>query len=203
MAEIDLAALDVIRWAPVLMTRAERLLLYALIFGLRPQRYLEIGTLYGGSALITAAAMDAVENPGRLVCVDPRPQIAPEHWKRLAPRTTLVKGFSPDVLPRAVEVANGPFDFVLIDGDHSYAGVLRDANSVLPLVADGAYLLFHDSFFSDVAQALHDFAVRHLDQIVDFGSLTREVTLQSRPESDLTHWAGLRLMQVRRNIMAR
>jgi predicted O-methyltransferase YrrM len=202
-AEINLAALDVIRWAPVWMTRAERLLLYTLIFALRPARYLEIGTFKGGSALVVTAAMDSQDADGRLICIDPEPQIDPEHWKRLEHRTTLLRGFSPDILSQAYKVAGGPFDFVLIDGDHTYAGVLRDANGVLPFVADGAYLLFHDSFFGEIAQALGDFAAQHPHEIVDFGTLTREVTLQSGPEGESIRWGGLRLMQVRRNIVAR
>jgi predicted O-methyltransferase YrrM len=198
-AELDWDALEVLRWAPVWMTRAERLLLFTLIFSLRPARYLEIGTLHGGSALIVSAAMKASGNAGRLTCIDPRPQIAPEHWQRLEPHTTLLEGFSPNILPQAREAAGGSFDFVLIDGDHSYAGVLRDANSVLPFVADGAYLLFHDSFYSDIVRAMRDFAAQHRDQIVDFGALTREVTLEARPDAAPVRWGGLRLMQVRRN----
>jgi len=198
-ADIDLAVLDVIRWTPAWMTRAERLLLYALIFGLRPASYLEIGTFKGGSALVVAAAMDASDNTGRLVCVDPNPQIAPEHWKRLEQRTTLLQGFSPGILSRAYEVADGPFDFVFIDGDHTRAGVIRDANGVLPFAADGAYLLFHDSFFPDISQAIRDFVAQHPDQLVDFGILTREVTLQPQPQAEPIRWGGLQLMQVRRN----
>ena len=200
---MDIAALEVIRWAPVWMTRAERLLLYTLIFGLRPARYLEIGTLKGGSALIVAAAMDATDSAGRLVCIDPEPQIAPEHWSRLEHRTTLLEGFSPEILPRAQEIAGGPFDFVLVDGDHTYDGVKRDAEGVLQFVADGAYLLFHDSFFPDIARALQDFGTQYADQVVDFGTLTREITVTSQSQSDSGRWGGLRLMQVRRNICAR
>ena len=37
----------------------------------------------GGSALVVAAAMDAARYDGRIVCVDPNPNIAPEHWARL------------------------------------------------------------------------------------------------------------------------
>jgi len=196
--EIDLSAMEVIHWAPVWMTRAERLLLYALTFSLRPAHYLEIGTLKGGSALVVATAMDALDTTGRLVCVDPKPQIDPEHWKRLEHRTTLLQGISPDILPHAYEAAGGSFDLVLIDGDHTRAGVVRDANGVLPFVADGAYLLFHDSFFPDVAQGIHDFVAQHSDQVVDCGILTREVTLQPQSQGKPLRWGGLRLIQVRR-----
>lgn len=200
LTDIDLEALEVIHWAPAWMTRAERLLLYSLVFGLRPRCYLEIGTLKGGSALIVSTAMDASDNDGRMVCVEPNPQIDPEHWSRIGPRATLLQGFSPDVLSDAYETAGSPFDFVFVDGDHTCAGVLRDANGALPFVADGAYLLFHDSFFPDVARAIHIFAAQHSDQIVDFGTLTREVTLQPQPQAEPIQWGGLRMMQVRRNL---
>jgi predicted O-methyltransferase YrrM len=194
--EINLADLEVVRWAPVWMTRAERLLLYTLSFTLRPERYLEIGTLQGGSALLVAAAMDALNTGGRLICVDPKPQIIPEHWQRLANRTLLLEGHSPDILPQACEMAGGKFDLILIDGDHTYAGALRDAQGVLPFAADGAYILFHDSFFVEVARAIDDFVLEHAQELVDFGSLTREYT--SAPDFDSVQWGGLRMVQVRR-----
>lgn len=195
---LDLAALDVLQWTPAWLLRAERLLIYALIFGLRPQRYLEIGTFKGGSALIVAAAMEASGNPGKMVCVDPRPQIAPEHWERLAARATLLADTSPGILPKAQAVVGGPFDFVFIDGDHTGKGVWRDAHGVLPFVMEGAYMLFHDSFCADVDQGIRRFIVEHADEVVDCGILTREVALEQPPQGEAVRWGGLRLVQVRR-----
>ena len=193
---VNLTDLEVIQWAPVWMTRAERLLLYTLSFALRPERYLEIGTLHGGSALLIAAAMDALESQGRLVCVDPQPKIAPEHWQRLAHRTTLLTGYSPDILPQAREAAGGLFDLILIDGDHTYAGAQRDACGVLPFAANGAYILFHDSFSTEVGRAIDEFVTEYAHEVVDFGSLTRDYTVM--PELGPAQWGGLRMVQVRR-----
>jgi predicted O-methyltransferase YrrM len=179
------------------------LLLYALVFCLRPTRYLEIGTLYGGSALIAAAAMDALHTAGRLVCVDPKPQIDPEHWERLEHRTTLLQGYSPDILPHACEVAGGLFDFVFIDGEHTYANFKSDATGVLPFVADGAYLLLHDNFSPDIAQATQDFLMQHRRQIVDCGILTREFTTSPQQQGPPARWGRLRLMRVLRSKAAR
>jgi len=197
--EIDLETLNVIRWAPVWMSRAERLLLYTLIFALRPSRYLEIGTFQGGSALVAKTAMDASSSTGKIICIDPQPQIDPEHWQQLESRTTLLTGYSPAILPQAQAVAGGPFDFVLIDGDHTYDGVRRDAQGILPHLTDNAYLLFHDSLFADVARGLDDFARENADHVVDCGTLTREVTYQARPDGEAVRWGGLRLMQKRRD----
>src|SRR5882724_4224219 len=40
------------------LSTAERLLLYTMVRGLRPERVLEIGSAYGGSASIMACAME-------------------------------------------------------------------------------------------------------------------------------------------------
>lgn len=194
---IDMASLELVNQAPAWLLPAERLLLYTLIYSLRPARYLEIGTFKGGSALIVVAAMEASANDGKLVCIEPRPQLSAEHWARIATRATLLEGFSPDILPRAYEVAGGPFDFVFIDGDHTSRGVLRDAEGVLPFVADGAYLLFHDGFFPDVASGIRSFLAKHSSQVIDCGILTREMSQEATSPSTL-FWGGMWLVQVRR-----
>lgn len=199
LTDIDLSSLEVLEWTPAHMSRAERLLLYTLIFTFRPKRYLEIGTLHGGSALIVTAAMDALNISSKLVCVDPKPQISAEHWQKLKHRSTILEGFSPNILPKASEIAGGLFDFVFIDGDHSYNGLMRDAKGVLPFVSHGAYLLFHDSFYSEVKQGIDDFVKQHADQVVDFGPMTREVTFVES-EAEPVQWGGIRMLQVRNNI---
>lgn len=195
--EFDLSALEVFKWVPAHMTRSERLLMFTLAFNLRPQRYLEIGTFQGGSALIVAAALDSLRSDARMVCVDPRPAIAPEHWEKLKHRTTLLTGFSPDILPEAQKAAGGPFDLVLIDGDHSFEGMMRDAEGVLPYVRPGSYLLFHDSFYHEVDEGIKAFVQRHADRVVDLGQMTREVTVHQEPGGAPVHWGGLRLLQLR------
>ncbi len=72
---LDVQQLGVLATAPVSMLPSERLLLYALVYGTRPQRYLEVGTLYGGSAAIVCAALDALELPTRMALVDPEPRV--------------------------------------------------------------------------------------------------------------------------------
>ena len=201
-AIINLGDLDVVQWAPVLMSRAERLLLYTLAFCLRPKRYLEIGTFKGGSALLVNTALNSLHVEGRLVCVDLQPQIDPAHWWLLKLRTTLLTGYSPAILPQAREAAGGLFDFILIDGDHTYQGVLNDGLGVLPFAADGAYLLFHDSFLPDVARAIDEMARQQAHEIADFGTLTREVTVPIDSAGQSVEWGGLRLLQVRRGAVA-
>lgn len=190
------SVLGVARTAPVWMTPAERLLLFTLVYALRPNRYLEIGTFKGGSALLVAGAMDALGTKGRLVCLDPEPQMAPGDWATIAHRATMLRGYSPDALPEAERLAGGRFDFVLIDGDHSAAGVLRDATGVLTVVAPGAHLVFHDCFNPEVARGIDEFARVHAGRLRDVGPLTREISCEQAPDGSRVVWGGLRVMMV-------
>lgn len=48
--------------------------------------------------------------------------------------------------PRIVEVIRrqGPFDFIFIDGDHSYEGAKQDYENYFPMLAEGGVMAFHD-----------------------------------------------------------
>ena len=188
---------DILNKTPAWMSSSERLLLFALVFALRPKRYLEIGTFQGGSALLVAAAMDAANIEGTLLCIDPAPKISEENWRRLEKRTILLTGSSPQILPEALRQAGGKFDLILIDGDHSYEGAMSDAEGVLPFLAEDGYIFFHDCFFPDVQIAIDDFVKANGGRIVDIGALTRETTSVTSPTGDVSQWGGLRMLQLR------
>lgn len=192
--QIDLDALKVVGAAPCWMTRAERLLLYALVFGLRPRRYLEIGTMHGGSALITATAMAASGSDGRIVCLDPEPQLVPDLWARIEARATLVRSSSPQGIPEARAAAGGPFDLVLIDGDHTAAGVRRDLSAVVDHVEHGGHIVCHDAYNAAVGGALSDWIARNHGRVTDIGVLTREVTFGAGEPAP--RWGGIRLLRL-------
>jgi predicted O-methyltransferase YrrM len=44
----------------------------------------------------------------------------------------------------AAAIVRGPVELLFIDGDHSFAGVKRDAEIWLPRVMDGGVVMFHD-----------------------------------------------------------
>lgn len=190
-----LGALEILNSTPAKQTASERLMLFTLIYCLRPLRYLEIGTFKGGSALLVAAAMDAADYPGKIICVDLRPQVDPENWKRIQHRATMVVGDSGKVLPEAHQVAGGPFDFIFIDGDHQEQAVIRDATEAAAVLAPGGYLLFHDSFCSGVKFGVDRFVLHSPGHWMDFGDVTREYTSVVQRDGKEEPFCGFRLVK--------
>ncbi|MGE0638780.1 MAG: class I SAM-dependent methyltransferase [Thermoanaerobaculia bacterium] len=193
---LDAEGVASIGYAPAKMAPSERLFLWALAYGLRPATYLEIGSLEGGSALIVSAALDTLRCAGRMALIEPEPRILPEVWARIAPRATLHRALSPQAIPEAVAALGGPVELAFIDGDHSPEGARADAEGLLPHMAAGSYMLFHDAFFPDVKTAVDAFVRDHADRIVDCGTPTREVTHDPEDEEKRPIWGGLRMIHV-------
>jgi hypothetical protein len=134
---------------------------------------------------------------GRLACVDPTPQIDAELWARLYHRCRLFEGSSPDILPHVAEQVGSPFDFVLIDGNHTYEFVRRDVEGVIPLLAEQAYILLHDGHYPDVQRAL-DASIAANPELTDCGMLSVEPT-QFHESGKTVLYAGLRLLRFQRS----
>lgn len=130
----------------------ERVLLYALVFALAPERVLEIGVRWGGGTRIIHAALSDLKR-GEVVSIDPDPALEYDIGE-LGDRATLIVGASPAELPRACELAGGTFDLVFVDGDHSERGVAADLKGLLDVTSPGAVVLLHDAFHAPVARAI-------------------------------------------------
>ena len=185
----------------VLATKAElldeeKLLLYALVRGLKPQSVLEIGVFEGGSSAIILQALEANES-GQLYSIDPAPQLA--YGQGSAPwldRWHLVKGHSPEAIGRLVTDLRDvtPFDFVFIDGDHSKRGVIADVEGVMPYLTDAAYLLFHDAFAPGVEDAI-EYELYINGELADCGMLCN--TFVYLPQMQANYY-GMRLLRFER-----
>lgn len=179
--------------APAWMPSYERVLLYGLTVGLAPQRILEIGTFQGGSTLIMCAALDDL-GAGQIVCVDPNPRLADDTWKAIRHRTTIVDQGSPEGVVAARERSVSPFDFALIDGDHSRAGCDADIEATIPHLADEAHVLFHDAHYAEVRESIDAALQRYPDMFEDAGLISRGSTV----DENGVRWGGLRLLRFRR-----
>lgn len=119
----------------------------------------EIGSYCGGSAAFFAKGLACKGDPrGRLVCVDPLVGAPP--WFPLPSsyftlgelqrnlRALEVEDFvelrSGDSAAIAAIWPSAPIDVVLVDGDHSFQGALRDLEAWAPKLRRGGYLLFDD-----------------------------------------------------------
>ncbi len=137
------------------MTARERLFLYSLTLCLNPRRYLEIGSLEGGSAAIVCAALDTLDNSdGKIYMIDPEFQLADDTWNCIKHRATKIVGKSPDAVSKANELAGGPFDLVLVDGDHQLIPATTDLKTAYEYLTPGGYLLVHDYSYFEVREAV-------------------------------------------------
>lgn len=123
------------------MMQWERIGLTGILSRLRPRGALEVGVYHGGSLSLTSQYAETI------IAID----IDPEVPNRFTCPTNaeLRIGSSVDLIPQALadfEARGIPLNFVLVDADHSAAGVKRDLELVLayrpraPLV-----ILMHDS----------------------------------------------------------
>jgi cephalosporin hydroxylase len=184
--------IGVVFTAPSDMKIEERLYLYSFIRGFRPERALEIGVLRGGSACIITNAMED-NGKGILVGVDPYP-ILEVRSSALHGRYQLVTKPSPEGLVEAARLAGGQFDFVFIDGLHIYSQVVRDIEGTLPLLSDGAYVMFHDAFHYGVGTAISESVVKN-PLLHDCGYVCRTPLIDYDP---LTPYHGVRLLRYSR-----
>jgi hypothetical protein len=119
----------------------ERMAITGLLARLRPKMALEIGVYYGGS--LTLTSQYATET----IAIDIDPDVVNRF--NVPGNAEIWIGNSADLVSKALSQAeerNLPLNFVLIDADHSAAGVTRDIEQVLryrprePMV-----VLMHDS----------------------------------------------------------
>lgn len=138
---------------PWLMWEADRFVLIALLEAIRPKVAIEIGTAHGGSTAVLCRYSQTVYS------LDLDPRYASE-LRQSFPNVTFVTGSSQETLPDLLKQLNdkhAEIGFILIDGDHSYGGVLVDIESILryrPVCP--TYVLMHDSFHPTCRRAMRD-----------------------------------------------
>lgn len=174
---------------PTDMCEPDRIMLYALARGLRPARVLEIGVRWGGSARTICAALQD-NNHGRMVGLDPETDAFRAPRRALFGRYELVRGYSPQDVPKAVERLGGAPDLVFIDAMHIHACALADLRAVLAVMPSGGHILMHDSFHPGVEQAVRDAQAARAD-LTDCGLLTRHAKASAPVAGQ-----GLRLLRV-------
>ena len=131
----------------------DRSVLIALSRHLQPKIILEIGVQWGWLAKVLLHESSWIEH---YIGVDILPDTAPELGiqKIELPREDVgveAKGdkrFELKVFPKGSHELTAdnmdPADFIFIDGDHSYYGVLQDSRLALDLIRPGGVIVWHD-----------------------------------------------------------
>jgi hypothetical protein len=131
------------------MTLGERAALEGLLARLKPALAIEIGTAEGGSTRCLGRHCAAIHSFDL---------VHPDGLTDELPMVTTHTGDSHELLPAFLErlAAEGrTVDFVLVDGDHTAAGVLRDVKNLLASPAIGpSVVVMHDTTNEDVRAGL-------------------------------------------------
>lgn len=151
MNAVDLLASPLLEGSPDWQMRyGERFALEGILASLKPHLAVEIGTAQGGSLRRIAAHAQEVHS------FDIVPEI--EALERELPNVTTHVGDSAELVPKLLsdlESKGREVDFALVDGDHTVAGVRRDAEALLASEAcRQTAIVFHDAANDDVRDGL-------------------------------------------------
>ena len=168
--------LSVVESSPSLMPLAQRLFLWTFVYGIGPKRYLEIGTDAGGSAMIVKSAIRALGlDDFRGVCIDPKFKLVQATRDYLGEEFTYIEQKnSPEAMIEAARLA-GSFDFILIDGDHTYDYALIDIMLAIPYLSRGGYILVDDAAHPQVRDAI-SYVIENC-RLIDCGFMCRHTIL--------------------------
>ena len=127
------------------------LMLHKLLRKTKPETCLELGTCLGISGSYQAAALE-LNGAGRLITMEgaaPVAAIAQQTVDQLGHgRVSIVVGRFQDTLDGVLEKEQ-PFDYAFIDGHHDGPATVDYYNRILPVLNDGAVVVYDDIRWSD------------------------------------------------------
>ena len=131
------------RWMgiPILKNPLDLWIYQEILWDVKPEIFIEIGSLSGGSTAFFCHLFDIL-GQGEVLSLDiDRSTFQVEH-----PRLTCLTGdcSSPEIVEEVHRLARGKKTLVLHDGDHRKDPVLRDLRLYADLVTVGSYLIVED-----------------------------------------------------------
>lgn len=119
---------------------ADLVMLLKLALCARPQRLMEVGSFRGYTARFLA---EHTAETARIVTVDRYPEHG-EAYRNMPLAARIDRRVGETSAALFAADTPGSYDLIFVDADHAYEGVRRDTELVLPLVAAGGYLVWHD-----------------------------------------------------------
>jgi len=184
--------LGIVYDAPTHLSVPERLFLYAIVRGTLPQRALEVGTALGGSAAIIAAAMED-NGVGIIVGLDPVRRVDTA-LSRYYGRFQLIERAAPKGIDEAALLAGGKFDLVFYDGPNINSATSSIFASIIPYLAERAYIIVDNGFHYGVHQAING-AMETDGRLHDCGFVCVKLGVHDRHVA----YNGLRLVRFESN----
>lgn len=167
---------------PIVQLAEDILMMQELIYKVRPDVIVDVGTGYGGSGVFYASILELL-GKGRVISIDinHRRLSQVETPLPMKKRITFIIGSSIDeARVREIRELIQPQEkvFVALDSKHSYAHVYQELEKYAPLVTKGSYIVVFDGFHQIVydapkgdprwqrdnpARAARDFLAHHPD----------------------------------------
>jgi len=168
-----------LKWlgVPILKYPEDLFVYQEMIYQLKPNVILDIGTFNGGSALYYATLFDLMKiDSGRVISVDiERKEGLPNH-----PRITYLLGSSTsDAILKQIKELIRPGEKVMafLDSDHTAQNVLKELRAYSQIVTKGSYLVVEDSninghpvhseFGPGPMEAIHEFLNENTEFQID------------------------------------
>jgi Methyltransferase domain len=115
-------------------------MLLKLVACAKPKKLMEIGSFRGYTALYLA---QHIPPDAKIITVDRYPDHGEAY--RNTPYADRIERRVGEIEPALFQTDKpGSYDFIFIDADHSYEGVKRDTELLLPLVSPTGFILWHD-----------------------------------------------------------
>jgi predicted O-methyltransferase YrrM len=146
--------------------------IFKVLAELRPQRIVEIGSYMGRSTVFFGCSLQALGGGGRVTAIDPHSgdrqqregfgmsEIPSFDMFRTHIRLAGVEQLVDPIVATSSEAAKGwtePFQFLFVDGWHSYDAVLADGREWVPNLAEDGVVVFDDAIqYDDVRRAIAD-----------------------------------------------
>lgn len=124
-----------------------------------PMTVVEIGTLFGRSAIALAVAVKSRPGGGRVFAVDPHELCSEEIFRKNVSDRELDDIIEPVLLrsdaARGI-VTDDSVHVMFIDGAHDYESVLKDLDDWLPALADNSVVALNDTHWPGVHRAVRE-----------------------------------------------
>ena len=108
--------------------------------------YLEIGVAAGGTTFV----FNHYFSPDNMVLIDDNSHPKARLRQSIIESANYLEILGSSTDPEIIKKSEKEYDLIIIDGDHSFEGVMNDFNNYSKYLKQGGYIIFHDSFFDNL-----------------------------------------------------